>query len=96
MGNTNAVIDEEYGWFRCANWAANELEIDDETLTQNADSYAWYAECELSSVLISGYDGCSDTIVDGWWVRQLRSNGFDVHDPWPNDGPHKKPYNYAS
>jgi hypothetical protein len=43
MGNTNAndEEEEEYGWNRCANWAANKVEYDDDTYTQNADSYAW-------------------------------------------------------
>jgi hypothetical protein len=47
-------------------------------------------------LLLSNYDGFADTVADGWWVRQLPSNGWDVHDPWPNDGPHKKPYDYAT
>ncbi|KAF2649546.1 hypothetical protein K491DRAFT_721587 [Lophiostoma macrostomum CBS 122681] len=96
MGNTNDKLEEIYVWYQCANWATNAVPFGDDTYAQNADSYAWYAECKYSSDPICNHNEITDTIIDGWWVRQLRANGFDSRDPWPNSGPNKKPNNFAT
>ncbi|KAF2686410.1 hypothetical protein K458DRAFT_402871 [Lentithecium fluviatile CBS 122367] len=89
IGNTNPFNKqigglkppEVYGWFKAAEYAANQPNYNDDTYTRNADSYAWYAEYGW---WVRALRSSPRTALSG--------NG----DPWPAAGDRQKPVQAAA